>query len=216
MVCWMTGSLDRDRRKVPRTRPNARTSERRSKERLEKNDDAGMSLSSPVCGGVRRLGQEAPLCSDEASYQYPAGSRPRSTRHHAPPLVCGNCWRSTLARSRRSLEGLSSRGSGGNDGNTHEGVGLLERGRAGPADTRQGDELGRAERLLHYFQQLVWAGLVTVSHPPSTVFPTGPSFTGLSTGLQAVGAECDDLVTIDFARLLALESGGSVPPPGHA
>jgi amidase len=67
-----------------------------------------------------------------------------------------------------------------------------------------------------YFQQIFWAGLVTVSYLPSTVFPTGPSLTGLPIGLQAAGAEYDDLVTIDFARLLAREIGGFRPPPGYA
>ena len=66
-----------------------------------------------------------------------------------------------------------------------------------------------------YFKQLFWAGLTTCAYLPSTVFPTGPSLTGLPIGLQAVGAEYDDLVTIDFARLLADEIGGFVPPPGY-
>ena len=66
-----------------------------------------------------------------------------------------------------------------------------------------------------YFQQLFWAGLVTVAYLPSTVFPTGPSLTGLPIGLQAVGAEYDDRITIDFARLLAREIGGFVPPPDY-
>jgi amidase len=67
-----------------------------------------------------------------------------------------------------------------------------------------------------YFQQLFWAGLITVSYLPSTVFPTGPSLTGLPIGLQAVGAEFDDLVTIDFTRLVAQEIGGFVPPPSYS
>jgi len=67
-----------------------------------------------------------------------------------------------------------------------------------------------------YFQQLFWAGLITGAYLPSTVFPTGPSLTGLPIGLQAVGAEYDDLVTIDFTRLLAQEIGGFVPPPSYA
>jgi len=67
-----------------------------------------------------------------------------------------------------------------------------------------------------YFKQLFWAGLITAPYLPSTVFPTGPSLTGLPIGLQAVGAEYDDLVTIDFARLLAREIGGFQPPPGYA
>jgi amidase len=67
-----------------------------------------------------------------------------------------------------------------------------------------------------YFQQIFWAGVITVAHLPSTVFPTGPSKEGLPIGLQAVGAEFDDYLTIDFARLLAEEIGGFVPPPGYA
>jgi amidase len=66
-----------------------------------------------------------------------------------------------------------------------------------------------------YFQQLFWAGTITVAYLPSTVFPTGPSRDGLPIGLQAVGAEYDDFVCIDFARLLAQEFGGFVPPPGY-
>jgi len=66
-----------------------------------------------------------------------------------------------------------------------------------------------------YFQQLFWAGLVTAAYLPSTVFPTGPSLTGLPIGLQAVGAEYQDRTTIEFARLLADEIGGFAPPPGY-
>lgn len=66
-----------------------------------------------------------------------------------------------------------------------------------------------------YFQQIFWAGAITVSYLPSTVFPTGPSRDGLPIGLQAVGAEFDDLVCIDFARLVADEIGGFTPPPGY-
>ena len=66
-----------------------------------------------------------------------------------------------------------------------------------------------------YFQQIFWAGLTTVSYLPSTVFPTGASRTGLPIGLQAVGAEYDDLITIDFTRLLAQEIGGFQPPPAY-
>ncbi len=64
-----------------------------------------------------------------------------------------------------------------------------------------------------YFQQVFWAGTITVAHLPSTVFPTGPSAAGLPIGLQAVGAEYNDYLTIDFTRLMAREIGGFVPPP---
>ena len=66
-----------------------------------------------------------------------------------------------------------------------------------------------------YFEQLFWAGLVTVAYLPSTVFPTGASSDGLPIGLQAVSAEYADHTCIDFARLLADEIGGFVPPPGY-
>jgi len=66
-----------------------------------------------------------------------------------------------------------------------------------------------------YFEQLFWAGIVITSFLPSTVFPTGPSVAGLPIGLQAIGAEYDDLRTIDFTRLLAREIGGFVPPPAY-
>lgn len=63
-----------------------------------------------------------------------------------------------------------------------------------------------------YFQQLFWAGLITAPYLPSTVFPTGPGPSGLPIGLQAVGAEYNDYVAIDFTRLLAREIGGFVAP----
>ncbi len=66
-----------------------------------------------------------------------------------------------------------------------------------------------------YFDQLNWAGLITVAHLPSTVFPTGLSPSGLPIGLQAVGREFDDYLTIDFCRLLAHEIGGFVAPTGY-
>jgi amidase len=67
-----------------------------------------------------------------------------------------------------------------------------------------------------YFQQIFWAGLTTVAYLPSTVFPTGVDKSGLPIGLQAIGDAYDDLITIDFARLLSREIGGYVPPPGYA
>ncbi len=73
----------------------------------------------------------------------------------------------------------------------------------------------KAIRECLHFQQLFWAGLITVAYLPSTVFPTGPSAEGLPLGLQAVGAEYADRTCIDFARLLADEIGGFVPPPGY-
>jgi len=85
------------------------------------------------------------------------------------------------------------------------------------------DEGGYLERKIivdnveqDYFQQVFWSGLVTVAHLPSTVFPTGLSQAGLPIGLQAVGAEFNDYITIDFTRLMAQETGGFIPPPAYA
>ena len=80
----------------------------------------------------------------------------------------------------------------------------------GPMNERTIDVDGESR---DYFEQIFWAGLVIGAYLPSTVFPTGPSAEGLPIGLQAVGAEYDDLRTIDFTRLLARELGGFEAPP---
>lgn len=67
-----------------------------------------------------------------------------------------------------------------------------------------------------YFQQLFWSGLVIGAYLPSTVFPTGPSRTGLPIGLQAIGAEYHDRTTLDFARQISREAGGFQAPPAYA
>ena len=84
------------------------------------------------------------------------------------------------------------------------------------------DHTSYAERTIRvddavqpYFQQLFWAGTITVAYLPSTVFPTGRSSEGLPIGLQAVSAEYNDYICIDFARLIAEEIGGFVPPSGY-
>ncbi len=66
-----------------------------------------------------------------------------------------------------------------------------------------------------YFQQVFWAGLATLSYLPSTIFPTGLSEGGLPIGLQAIGAEFDDRTTIEFARLMARETGEFQAPGGY-
>jgi len=65
-----------------------------------------------------------------------------------------------------------------------------------------------------YFDQVFWAGLATLGFLPSTVFPVGLSEDGLPIGVQAIGAEFDDRTTIEFARLMAQEIGGFMPPMG--
>ncbi len=66
-----------------------------------------------------------------------------------------------------------------------------------------------------YWKQLFWAGMIVNAYLPSTVFPTGPSREGLPIGVQAVSAQYRDYRTIEFARLIAEEIGGFVPPPGY-
>lgn len=67
---------------------------------------------------------------------------------------------------------------------------------------------------LSYLSQIFWAGLITVSYLPSTVFPTGVADDGLPIGIQAVGAEFHDYTCIEFTRAMADEIGGFVPPSG--
>jgi amidase len=66
-----------------------------------------------------------------------------------------------------------------------------------------------------YFEQVFWAGLTGVSFLPSTVIPTGLNDQGLPIGVQVVGPEYGDLITIGVAD--ALESEGFVftPPPAY-
>jgi amidase len=65
-----------------------------------------------------------------------------------------------------------------------------------------------------YWEHVFWAGLATMPYLPATVFPTGRSKDGLPIGLQVIGAEFDDLTTIEFARLVAQEFGGFTRPEG--
>ncbi|MDH3643701.1 MAG: amidase [Gammaproteobacteria bacterium] len=66
-----------------------------------------------------------------------------------------------------------------------------------------------------YFDQVFWAGLTGVSYLPSTVIPTGLNPQGLPIGLQIVGPEYGDLITIGVAK--QLEAGGFrfSPPPDY-
>lgn len=63
-----------------------------------------------------------------------------------------------------------------------------------------------------YFQQVFWAGLTGVAYLPSTVVPTGLTDDGLPIGVQIVGPEYSDLVTIGVARLLEAAGCQFVPP----
>jgi amidase len=52
-----------------------------------------------------------------------------------------------------------------------------------------------------YLDNLMWSGLVTVAHLPSTVIPLATSLDGLPLGVQAVGPYLEDRSTIRFAAL---------------
>ncbi|MEM7100249.1 MAG: amidase [Pseudomonadota bacterium] len=67
-----------------------------------------------------------------------------------------------------------------------------------------------------YFEPLFWAGMVIASYLPSTVFPTGPSETGLPIGIQAISGPYRDHRTIEFARLVSQEIGGFQAPSGFS
>jgi amidase len=63
--------------------------------------------------------------------------------------------------------------------------------------------------------QLFWAGLSGMVYLPATVAPVGLTRSHLPCGLQIVGAFLHDRTCIDFARLVAQELGGFIPPPGY-
>jgi len=67
-------------------------------------------------------------------------------------------------------------------------------------------------REIPYFNQVFWAGLTGVAFLPSTVIPTGLTDDGLPIGLQIVGPEYADLITIGVARMLEAAGCQFVPP----
>lgn len=67
-----------------------------------------------------------------------------------------------------------------------------------------------------YNDQLFWAGLPSLAYLPATAAPVGLTPAGLPVGMQIIGPYLGDRTTIRFARLLAAEIGGFVPPPGYA
>ena len=67
-----------------------------------------------------------------------------------------------------------------------------------------------------YFDQVFWAGLASVAYLPSTVIPAGADANGLPVGVQIIGPEYGDLITIGVAQLLEREGYVFSPPPGYA
>jgi len=70
-------------------------------------------------------------------------------------------------------------------------------------------------RPVPYGDQRFWAGLASLSYLPATAAPLGLTAEGLPVGLQIIAGEGEDRTAIEFARLLAAEIGGFVPPPGY-
>ena len=66
-----------------------------------------------------------------------------------------------------------------------------------------------------YFDQVFWAGLASASYLPSTVIPTGLNDEGLPIGVQIVGPEYGDLVTIGAARMMEAAGFRFTPPSGY-
>lgn len=66
-----------------------------------------------------------------------------------------------------------------------------------------------------YFEQVFWAGLTGVSFLPSTVIPTGLNDEGLPIGVQIVGPEYSDLITIGVAKELEARGFAFTPPPAY-
>jgi amidase len=62
----------------------------------------------------------------------------------------------------------------------------------------------------------VWADPVTTCGLPSTVAPIDISTAGLPIGIEIIGPQMGDRMTIAFAGLLEREFGGFKPPPGYA
>jgi amidase len=71
-------------------------------------------------------------------------------------------------------------------------------------------------RECSYFDQLVWPEIATTPGLPATAAPIDRSDAGLPIGVQIVGPYLEDRTTITFAKLIAREFGGFVPPPGYA
>ena len=66
-----------------------------------------------------------------------------------------------------------------------------------------------------YFDQVFWAGVASASYLPSTVIPTGPNGEGLPIGVQIVGPEYGDLVTIGAAQKMEAAGFRFTPPPDY-
>jgi amidase len=75
--------------------------------------------------------------------------------------------------------------------------------------------IGVNGRQVRYDEQIFWSAPASLSYLPATAAPLGLTGAGLPVGMQVVGAEGEDLTTIEFARLCAAEIGGFTPPPNY-
>ena len=66
-----------------------------------------------------------------------------------------------------------------------------------------------------YGEQVFWSGLTGVAYLPSTVIPTGLNEQGLPIGVQIIGPEFGDLLTIGLAQRLEAAGFCFEPPKGY-
>ena len=66
-----------------------------------------------------------------------------------------------------------------------------------------------------YFEGVFWSGLSGVAYLPSTIVPTGLGVEGLPIGVQIIGAEYSDLITIGIADELEKMGFEFVPPKDY-
>ena len=67
--------------------------------------------------------------------------------------------------------------------------------------------------LRPYLDNLMWPGLATIAHLPSTARPLGAAIDGLPAGVQIIGPYLHDRTTIRFAALCDEAFGGFRAPP---
>lgn len=78
----------------------------------------------------------------------------------------------------------------------------------------QGRMLTVNGRDVPFENQLFWAGYGGLAYLPATVAPLGLTPEGLPVGVQIIGSQYDDLMCLQFARLLECQYRSFVPPPG--
>jgi len=66
---------------------------------------------------------------------------------------------------------------------------------------------------MRYADQIAWAGIATLTGPPTTAAPIGHAESGLPIGVQIIGGFLQDRMTIAFAGMFEREFGGFTPPP---